>query len=243
MNSHRPCEQTAAAFAVLLAFAACSDGASDAIGPGSTPASSLAMASGGGQAQPTGKALGPSARPSGGNSSPVAASPAQPMGTAGGSAPALTPASANAANAPGTAATPPAAGMAQGAAGQGATDPGAAAGQGAADQGAGGQGAAMNGDPGFPDKDYFNPVLPCEKGKTTPSEVIIMGDSFYALSGQIQVELENDARMAGVLAQGQRYRSYAISGGALQGNIPGEFDTALRAGKVKVVMMDAASRI
>jgi hypothetical protein len=102
---------------------------------------------------------------------------------------------------------------------------------------AGPDGGAMRPDPGFPDKDFSNPVVPCEKGKLMGSEVIIMGDSFYALSGQIQRNLETLARTAGAPAP---YRAFAVTGATLRGSgqIPGQYDRALRGGPVKLVIMD-----
>ena len=98
-------------------------------------------------------------------------------------------------------------------------------------------GGAMRPDPGFPDKDFSNPVMPCEKGKLKGSEVIIMGDSFYALSGQIQRNLESLATAAGAPAP---YREFAVSGATLRGSgqIPGQYDAALQGGPIKLVIMD-----
>jgi hypothetical protein len=90
-------------------------------------------------------------------------------------------------------------------------------------------------DPGFPDKDFSNPVVPCMKGALKGSEVVIMGDSFYALSGEIQRNVEALAKAAGAP---QPYRQAAVSGATLQGNIPGQYDRALGAGAIKLVIMD-----
>jgi hypothetical protein len=78
----------------------------------------------------------------------------------------------------------------------------------------------------------------CEKGKVMASEVIFMGESFYALYPYIQDSLQELARMGGALGAMDRYRMYAVSAQLLTGTIPGQFDTAKRAGDVKFVIMD-----
>jgi hypothetical protein len=78
----------------------------------------------------------------------------------------------------------------------------------------------------------------CEKGKVKADEVIFMGESFYALYPYIQDSLQEDARMGGSLGAMDRYRMYAVSAQLLTGTIPSQFDTALRAGPVKLVIMD-----
>lgn len=112
---------------------------------------------------------------------------------------------------------------------------GAQAAAGAMPAGAGGA-AAPASDPGFPDKDFHQPVMPCEMGKLQGSEIIIMGESFYALSNEIQRDLEGNAKMAG---SPQPYRGFAVSGTTLGNNqIPSQFDRALMGGPVKLVIMD-----
>lgn len=91
-------------------------------------------------------------------------------------------------------------------------------------------------DPGFPDGDYYNPVTPCEQGALQGGEVVILGDSFYALSGEIKRNLDALAQAAGTPSP---YRSNAVSGATLARNgIPGQFDRALQGGPVKLVIMD-----
>lgn len=145
--------------------------------------------------------------------------------------PMMAPAELPANAAPVPAAEPSAPPMNAGQAGAGMTpttapmDPSAAAGNG-----------APAADPGFPDKDYYNPAVPCEKGKLKGSEIIIMGESFYALSGEIQRDLEGLAKAAGSPSP---YRGFAVSGTTLGNNqIPSQFDRALMGGDVKLVIMD-----
>lgn len=72
--------------------------------------------------------------------------------------------------------------------------------------------------------------------------MVIIGDSFYALSGEITNALEQRARAAGALGAGENYREYAVSGTRLSGgfspNIPQQYANARQAGSVKVVIMD-----
>lgn len=78
----------------------------------------------------------------------------------------------------------------------------------------------------------------CQKGQVKASEVIIMGESFYAMSPQyIQKRIEENARKAGALGSGDSYRNVAISGQPMS-VVAGEYDTALKGGPVKVVIMD-----
>jgi hypothetical protein len=82
------------------------------------------------------------------------------------------------------------------------------------------------------------PPLTCEKGKVKASEVIVMGESFYAINPNILNEIEKDANAAGALAMNAHYRNYAVSGQLLTGTIPSQFDKAIGVGPVKVVIMD-----
>lgn len=78
----------------------------------------------------------------------------------------------------------------------------------------------------------------CEKGTVKPSEVIVMGESFYAINRNILNQIEKNAKAAGALGMGESYRNYSVSGQLLTGTIPGQFDMALAAGSVKAVIMD-----
>ena len=78
----------------------------------------------------------------------------------------------------------------------------------------------------------------CEKGKIKGSEVIVMGESFYAINRNILDAIEKNAKAAGALGMSDSYRNYSVSGQLLTGTIPGQFDMAIGAGPVKVVIMD-----
>ena len=53
----------------------------------------------------------------------------------------------------------------------------------------------------------------CQKGQTKGSDVVIMGESFYAISPQyIQNRLQENARKAGSLGASDKYRNVAVSG-------------------------------
>lgn len=78
----------------------------------------------------------------------------------------------------------------------------------------------------------------CKKGQVKAKEVVIMGESFYAMSPQyIQKRIEENAKKAGAIGSGDSYRNVAISGQPMS-VVAGEFDTALQGGAVKVVIMD-----
>lgn len=78
----------------------------------------------------------------------------------------------------------------------------------------------------------------CEKGKIKGGEVIVMGESFYAINRHILDAIEKNAKTAGALAMSDSYRNYSVSGQLLTGTIPGQFDMATADGPVKVVIMD-----
>ncbi|WP_024833298.1 dockerin type I domain-containing protein [Ruminiclostridium josui] len=74
------------------------------------------------------------------------------------------------------------------------------------------------------------------------SEVLIIGDSFLALSHDITKRLEQNAKNDGVLASNDQFRDLSVSGTMLSGgispNIPQQFQNGVNAGKVKYVIMD-----
>jgi hypothetical protein len=77
----------------------------------------------------------------------------------------------------------------------------------------------------------------------TGSEVVMIGDSYPALSGEIAKHLESLATTAGALAQGDKYRTYYVSGtnmvGGASPNIPAQFTEAVTANPdIKYVIMD-----
>ena len=79
----------------------------------------------------------------------------------------------------------------------------------------------------------------CVRDQVAPSEVVFIGDSFIALGNNIPTALEANARAAGSLGQNERYRNNAVSGTLLgNGQIPGQYMSAVTASPVKVVLMN-----
>ena len=77
----------------------------------------------------------------------------------------------------------------------------------------------------------------CDTGTTTLEQrncVAMIGDSIFALSGQITRHLQEISH--------QRYRTYYISGAQLAGgmvpNIEAQYDMASRAGAIRTLIMD-----
>jgi lysophospholipase L1-like esterase len=97
--------------------------------------------------------------------------------------------------------------------------------------GAGGQ--AMAGVGGSPE---------CVKGVTEGSDVLLIGDSFIALSRDITKDLIALARDAGALAAGDSYRDNSASGTQLSGGIspqiPVQYANGQKQAPVKHVIMD-----
>lgn len=81
----------------------------------------------------------------------------------------------------------------------------------------------------------------CTTGEVTANQVLIIGDSFFALSHQITAYLEELARDAGALPVGERYRdnsSLRSNALALDGNgIEGQYTSGRDEAEVKVVVM------
>lgn len=79
----------------------------------------------------------------------------------------------------------------------------------------------------------------CTKGQTKGSEVVFIGDSFIQMSS-IPETVTSYARAAGAIGQNESYRDLSVSGSTLQGNnqIPSQYDRAVAASAVKVVLMD-----
>jgi hypothetical protein len=76
-----------------------------------------------------------------------------------------------------------------------------------------------------------------------PSEVVIMGESFYAATGGIQKRIESDARAAGTLGGTDTYRSVAVSGQNMSSIATTQWAAATQGGaSVKVVIMDGGSQ-
>jgi hypothetical protein len=80
----------------------------------------------------------------------------------------------------------------------------------------------------------------CQKGQTKGADVVIMGESFYAIAPQyIQKRLEDNARKAGSLGASETYRNVAVSGQNMNYIATTEWTAATQGGaSVKLVIMD-----
>jgi hypothetical protein len=79
----------------------------------------------------------------------------------------------------------------------------------------------------------------CQKGQIKPSEVVFMGESFYAMDPQYnEKRVESDAQAANALAAGAKYRNVAVSGQTMNYVATTEWPAATQGGAVKVVIMD-----
>jgi lysophospholipase L1-like esterase len=78
--------------------------------------------------------------------------------------------------------------------------------------------------------------------KIKGSEVLVIGDSFLAMSHDITRRLEQNAKNAGILDQNDKFRDLSVSGTMLSGgispNIPTQYRNGVNAGTVKYVIMD-----
>jgi hypothetical protein len=76
------------------------------------------------------------------------------------------------------------------------------------------------------------------KGQVKASEVVIMGESFYAMSPMyIQKRIESKAKTAGAIGSSDSYRNVAVSGQNMNYIATTEWDNAVKS-TVKVVIMD-----
>jgi lysophospholipase L1-like esterase len=98
---------------------------------------------------------------------------------------------------------------------------------------AGSSGAPVGGSGGAP---------ACEKGTTKGDDVLLIGDSFIALSRDITKDLIALARNAGALAADDSYRDKSVSGTQLSGGIspqiPVQYANGQKEAPAKVVIMD-----
>jgi len=80
----------------------------------------------------------------------------------------------------------------------------------------------------------------CQKGQVKAAEVVIMGESFYAIAPQYnEKRIEDDARKAGVLGANETYRNVAVSGQNMNYIATTEWTAATQGGaSVKFVIMD-----
>ncbi|HEX5098947.1 MAG TPA: SGNH/GDSL hydrolase family protein [Polyangiaceae bacterium] len=99
--------------------------------------------------------------------------------------------------------------------------------------GSGGAGAGTGGAGG---------TAACEKGTTKGKDVLLIGDSFIALSHDITKDLIAIARDAGALAASDSYRDNSVSGTQLSGGIspqiPVQYANGEKDAPAKVVIMD-----
>lgn len=78
----------------------------------------------------------------------------------------------------------------------------------------------------------------CQKGQVKASEVVFMGESFYAIDPQYnEKRVEANAQKAGALAAGAKYRNVAASGQPMSYIAGTEWDQA-KTSSVKLVIMD-----
>jgi hypothetical protein len=82
----------------------------------------------------------------------------------------------------------------------------------------------------------------CTKGEVEANQVLVIGDSVFAISHQITAFLEELARDAGVLEVGERYRDYSTivdNALAMGGNgILNQYQRGMAEAPVEVVIMD-----
>jgi len=122
-------------------------------------------------------------------------------------------------------------------------------GRGVAGRGGGGSGAATGGAAGTPaggsggaSAGGASGGQACTKGGTKGNDVLLIGDSFIALSRDISKDLNTLARGAGALGASDSYRDVSVSGTQLSGGIspqiPVQYANAEKQAPAKVVIMD-----
>jgi len=107
--------------------------------------------------------------------------------------------------------------------------------------GSGGAGTGSGGTtPGTGGAGGSSPPGTCQKGQIKASEVVIMGESFYAIDPKyIEGRLEDNARKAGVIGANEKYRNVAVSGQNMNYIATTEWTAATQGGaSVKFVIMD-----
>jgi hypothetical protein len=121
-----------------------------------------------------------------------------------------------------------------GGAGKAGMDSGAAGKASAGGAGGAGGGSMESGGAGG------KPSGTCQKGQVKAAEVVIMGESFYAIAPQyIQKRIEENARKAGALSANESYRNVAVSGQNMNYIATTEWTAATQGGaSVKFVIMD-----
>lgn len=87
-----------------------------------------------------------------------------------------------------------------------------------------------------------NSAIAATPTKIKGSEVLVIGDSFLALSHEITKRLEQNAKNAGILDSSDKFRDNSVSGTLLYGgmspSIPDQYKNGVKAGTVKYVIMD-----
>jgi lysophospholipase L1-like esterase len=87
-----------------------------------------------------------------------------------------------------------------------------------------------------------NSAIAAAPTKIKGSEVLVIGDSFLALSHEITKRLEQNAKNAGILDSSDKFRDNSVSGTLLYGgmapSIPDQYKNGVKAGTVKYVIMD-----
>ena len=118
----------------------------------------------------------------------------------------------------------------------GATSTGGIASTGQGGDGTGGSGTGGSGTGGT----GTGGTSVCGKGQVKPSQVVIMGDTFYGIAPQyIQNRIQDDARTAGSLGPTDTYRNVAVAGGTLNSVATTEWDNATQDGaSVEDVIMN-----
>jgi hypothetical protein len=111
---------------------------------------------------------------------------------------------------------------------------GASAGHGGSSAGVGGSSGGLGGSTGGGGSGA------CQKGQTKGSDVVIMGESFYAIAPQyIQNRLQENARKAGSLGASETYRNVAVSGQNMNYIATTEWTAATQGGAApKWIIMD-----
>lgn len=103
-----------------------------------------------------------------------------------------------------------------------------------------GSGGAAGGSPGTTGTGGSSSPGTCQKGQVKATEIVIMGESFYAIDPQyIQNRIQDDARKAGSLGASDKYHNVAVSGQNMNYIATTEWTAATQGGvSVKQVIMD-----
>jgi hypothetical protein len=104
--------------------------------------------------------------------------------------------------------------------------------------GAGGQGGDGGG--GQAGQAGAGSASECSAGEVADTELVVLGDSFFATSHQITDELESVAREKGVLAADVEYRDYSnlTVNGLDNGGIESQYEVAVTEGEIGLIVMN-----